>query len=103
MVSLGMIFVNTKTSTNSNHNPMPNSEENFTIIKWVVGLFSGIGAITAGFITSKLDKKVSKDVFREFKIGNDLQHSISHSQLKEIKDGQAKFFEILNKKQDKKG
>jgi len=82
---------------------MPNSDENFTIMKWVFGFFSGVGALTAGFINTKIDKKVSKDVFREFKDKNDLAHSVTHSTLKEIKDGQAKFYDLLDKKQDKKG
>jgi hypothetical protein len=64
---------------------MPNPEENFTIVKWVVGLGAGIGALTTKFLHSKLDKKLSKDVFDQYKETNNLAHSVTHSALKDIR------------------
>ena len=67
----------------------PPSDE--SILKWVIGGIGSAGLGIAIWFSAKLEKKVSKDVFEEFKKGNDAQHKVTHDGLKEIKGTQNKF------------
>jgi len=57
------------------------------------------------WFAGRLDKKVSKDVFKEYKDKNDLAHGMTHSALKEMKrdakEACDKIFNKLDDKQDK--
>jgi hypothetical protein len=80
---------------------MPDSG-NSTFIEWSLGILATIGMAVTRFFNTKIDKKVSREVFEEFKRGNDMSHSQTHSTLKDIKDGQNKLFDKLDGKQDKR-
>ena len=81
--------------------------DDFDILKWVIGGIAILGVLSAKFFNSKIDRKVSKEVYEEFKKGNDLQHGITHSALKEIKEdnriSHEKLLYLVGTKQDKKG
>ena len=79
---------------------MPDAGNN-TFIEWGLGILATIGIAVTKFFNTKIDKKVSREVFEEFKRGNDMAHSQIHSTLKDIKDGQNKLFDKLDGKQDK--
>ena len=70
-------------------------------IVWVLGGISTIFLAIIGLINSKTDKKVSQDVFEEFKHGNAMSHDMTHHQLRDIKNVQDKIFQKLDSKQDK--
>lgn len=48
----------------------------------------GTAGYTVDRIFKRIDKKVSKDVFEEFKKGNDKDHATTHAALKRIEDKQ---------------
>ena len=57
-------------------------------LEWIIGIAvtSAIGVV--GWFNSKVnrvsDKKLSKDVFEEFRIGNDAKHDTTHKTLDRI-------------------
>lgn len=75
------------------------SDESF--IGWILGGITGFIILIGKWMNGKVDKKVSKDVFNEFKEKNDLAHGMTHSTLKEIKDGQTQIWNKLDDKKDK--
>jgi len=84
---------------------MNSSDDNFTVLQWVIGGLAAIGALTTKFFNTKIDRKVSKEVYEEFKKGNDLQHTITHNALKDIKNdnkaAQETLLQLISTKQDK--
>lgn len=81
-------------------------------VLWIIAGVSAIGAGILRLINVKVDRKVSKEVFNEYKTANDTAHGVTHSALKEIKDGQVeerkvfrdtteKLFDKLDGKKDK--
>lgn len=57
-----------------------------SILQWAItgAIVGGVGA--TGFLYRRTEKKVSKDVFAEFKIGNDAKHQTTHDSLKRIEN-----------------
>lgn len=83
---------------------MPSDESGLfkEIVFWILGGVATIGAGVANFLNGKVDNKISKDAFAEFKHGNAMSHDRTYRQLKDIQDTQDKIFEKLDGKQDKK-
>ena len=81
--------------------PQPESGLFQEIVFWILGGVAGIGAGVTSFLNGKVDGKISKDVFNEFKHGNGMSHDRTHHALKEIKGIQDKIFEELKGKKDK--
>jgi len=65
-----------------------------------IAVWTGFAGALA-WILGRLDKKVSHEVFSEYKEKNDLAHGMTHSTLKEIKEGQDKIWEKMDGKKDK--
>ena len=82
---------------------MPSEESGIfqDLVLWAVGGLTTIMVGVTKFMNGKVDKKVSKDVFDEFKHGNAMSHDRTHHQLKEIQNSQYKIFEKLDSKKDK--
>lgn len=80
---------------------------------WQAGVaIAGAYTMALGWLSTRLDKKVSKEVFQVYKDANDTAHGVTHSVLKEIKEGQVeerkvfretteKLFDKLDGKKDK--
>ena len=83
---------------------MENPIETQTLF-WILGGVLTIGGGLATFIIGQIkrvdDKKLSKDVFREFKEGNDAAHDTTHQGLTRIESTQAEIYKKLDEKQDK--
>jgi len=71
------------------------------IWKWIVGGITGLFLLIAKFLNGKIDSKVSKSVFKEFKEKDQQAHTHTHHQLDEIKVAQNRFEGKLDGKQDK--
>lgn len=79
-------------------------------IEWLLGGFATLTATFLTWINNKInrldDKKLSKDVFRQFEKHNDEQHKVTHDALQDIKENDKQAHEnLLDKidgKQDKK-
>jgi len=72
-----------------------------TWFQWAFGLVGAIGVLAVGWIHKRIDKRVPKDVFEEFKKGNDAAHKVTHDGLKEIKSTQIDIYRKLDTKADK--
>jgi len=59
--------------------------DNAIIATLAGGMIATVGGVFK-FVFSRLDKKVSKDVFEQFEEKNQLSHDITHQTLMEIKD-----------------
>lgn len=81
---------------------MPNTGDDHSFIQWVVGGAIAFGAAITKFLNGKIDRKVSKEVYEEFKKGNDLQHGITHNAQKDTNKKLDMIFDKLDGKQDKK-
>jgi len=53
-------------------------------IFWIIGGLVGIFGVAFTWLGRRVDKKLSKDVFVEFKVGNDAKHSTTHKTLDRI-------------------
>ena len=63
-------------------------------IFWIIGGLVTIFGVAFTWLGKRVEKKLSKDVFVEFKIGNDAQHKTTHLALEKIDSK-------LDRKQDK--
>lgn len=80
---------------------MSQSGDDQGLFMWAIGgLATAVAGITR-FINGKVDRKVSQEVFEEFKHGNAMSHDRTHHQLKEIQHIQYKIFDKLDSKKDK--
>jgi len=63
-------------------------EHEHSVIQWVIGGIVTMTAAAVGWFNGKInrvsDKKLSKDVFEEFRIGNDAKHDTTHKTLDRI-------------------
>lgn len=57
-------------------------------LEWIIGGLVTASAAVVGWFNGKInrvsDKKLSKDVFEEFRIGNDAKHKSTHESLGRI-------------------
>ena len=83
-----------------------------SIIKWVIGIVASAGTFLFGWVNVKInreieilrdlhEKKVSKDVFKQFEKGNDEQHAYTQNALAKQGETLDKIFDKLDGKQDK--
>ena len=80
---------------------MPSAGDVGLLWKVSLAVWTGFAGVLA-WVMGRMDKKVSKDLFDEFKVGNAMSHDRTHHQLKEIQQTQDKMFDKLDGKQDKK-
>lgn len=80
---------------------MPNTGDDTGILwKVSVAVWTFFGGLIA-WVMGRLDRKVSKEVYEEFKKGNDLQHGITHSTQKDTNKKLDQIFDKLDGKKDK--
>ncbi len=75
---------------------MSQSGDDQGLFMWAIG---GLATVVAGvtkFMNTKVDRKVSKDVFDEFKHGNAMSHDRTHHQLRDLKMVQDRIFAKLD-------
>ena len=78
------------------------------IIFWILGTLGGLVIGVVRFFNSKIDNKVSKDVFKEYKERSEISHSVlkeirdaQSESAKEIRDTQREIFNKIDGKKDK--
>ncbi len=77
-------------------------DDDIGIIGWALGFLGAAGVTAAGWFTTRLDKKVSKDVFAQYEKRSDEQHAYTQNSLLECGRKMDRIIDKMDGKQDKK-
>jgi len=64
-------------------------------LKWAIGALTTAGLVVWNFLHGRIDKKLSKDVFEEFKEANTLEHGTLRSDMRRL---EGKIDKLINRR-----